>query len=113
MAIANGKLTKSLGNFENKQPNCTILFIFVFQSSFIDCVFSKIVDFDQLWTAFQQKLVKTCFLQNAQHFLSVYCPKLLLFFTVEAPLPRHRNFIKKDIFGLTALLGAAFDIGGH
>ncbi len=24
------KLTKSVGNFENKQPNCTILFIFVF-----------------------------------------------------------------------------------
>jgi hypothetical protein len=26
----NGKSTKSLGNFENKQPNCTLIFIFVF-----------------------------------------------------------------------------------
>jgi hypothetical protein len=51
------KSTKGLGNFENKQPNCTILFIFVYQLSFIGCILSKIVSLDQLWTAFQQKLV--------------------------------------------------------
>ncbi len=55
--IADSKLTKSIGNFENKQPNCTILFIFVYQLPFIDCILSKIVGFDQLWTAFHQKLV--------------------------------------------------------
>ncbi len=32
------------------------MFIFVFQLSFIDCILSKIVGFDQFWTAFQQKL---------------------------------------------------------
>ncbi len=48
------KSTKSLGNFESKQPNCTILFIFVFKLAFVDCVLSEIVGFDQLWTAFQQ-----------------------------------------------------------
>ncbi len=47
------KLTKSHSNFEIKQPNCTILFIFVCQLSFIDCILSKIVGFDQLWTAVQ------------------------------------------------------------
>ncbi len=52
-----GKPTKSFSNFEIKQPNFTILFIFVFKLSFIDCILSKIVGFDQLWTAFQQKLV--------------------------------------------------------
>ncbi len=51
------KLTKSLSNFENKQPKCTILFIFVSRLSFLDCILSKIVGFDQLWTALQQKLV--------------------------------------------------------
>ncbi len=55
-AIVDGKLIKSLRNFENKQPYCTILYIFVFQYSFIDCILSKIVGFDQLWIAFQQKL---------------------------------------------------------
>ncbi len=34
-----------------------LLFIFVFQLSFIDCTLSEILGFDQLWTAFQQKLV--------------------------------------------------------
>ncbi len=57
--IADEKLTKSHSNFENKQPNCTILFIFVLQLPFIDCILSKIVGFDQLWTAVQQKLVTT------------------------------------------------------
>ena len=83
--IVDRKLKKTR-NFENKQPNCTILFIFVFQLSFIDCILSKIVGFDQLWTAITTKIgdnqQKTCSLQNAQHFLSVYCPKLSLFFTV-------------------------------
>ncbi len=51
------KLTKSLGNFEIKQTNCTILFIFVFELSFIDCILFKIAGFDQLWTAVQSKLV--------------------------------------------------------
>ncbi len=45
------KIDKSLGNFENKQPNCTIVFILVFELSFIDCILSKIVGFDQLWMA--------------------------------------------------------------
>ncbi len=67
--IADGKLTKKLGNFEMKQPNCTILFIFVFELSFIDFILSKIVGFDQLWTTVQQKLVTADRkLQNAQYF---------------------------------------------
>ncbi len=57
--IADRKLTKSLINFEIKQPNCTILFIFVFELCFIDCILFKIVGFDQVWTAVQQKLVTT------------------------------------------------------
>ncbi len=57
MTIADRNLTKSLSNFEIKQPNCTILFIFVFELSFIDCTLSKIVGFDLFWTAVQQKLV--------------------------------------------------------
>ncbi len=77
-------MTKGLGNFENKQPNRTILFIFVFQLSVIDSILSKIVGFDQLWTAVQQKLVTAnrklvffempntfwCFIvQNCRYFL--------------------------------------------
>ncbi len=57
MTIADKKSTKSLSNFENKQPNCTVLFIFVFELSFIDCTLSKIVGFDQFCTAVEQKLV--------------------------------------------------------
>ncbi len=41
---------------KNKQPNYTILFIFVFKLAFIDCVLFKVVGFDQLWTEFKQKL---------------------------------------------------------
>ncbi len=52
-------MTKSLSNFEIKPPNCTILFIIVFELPFIDCILSKNVGFDQLWTAVQQKLVTT------------------------------------------------------
>ncbi len=55
--IVDGKTTKSLSNYENKQPNRTILFIFVFELPFNDYILSKIVGFDQLWTAFQQKFV--------------------------------------------------------
>jgi hypothetical protein len=55
--MADIESTKSLGNFENKQLSCTILFVNVFQLSFIDYILSKIVGFDQLWSAFQQKLV--------------------------------------------------------
>ncbi len=51
------KLTKSFSNFKIKQLNCTLMFIFVFEFSFIDCILSKMVGFDQLWTAVQQKLV--------------------------------------------------------
>ncbi len=50
--IADGKLTKSLGNYENKQPNCAMKFIFVFILAFIYYVLSKVEGFDQLWTAF-------------------------------------------------------------
>ena len=57
--FADGKSSKSLINFENKQPNCTILFSFVFGLSFIGCNLSKTVGFDQLWTDQQQKLVTT------------------------------------------------------
>jgi hypothetical protein len=57
MTIADGKLTKSLGNFENKQPNCTLLFFFVLSLSFIDCILSKSVGFGPLWMASQQKLM--------------------------------------------------------
>ncbi len=42
-----------------KKTNYTILLIFVFKLPFIDCILSEIVGFDQLWTAFQQKLVTT------------------------------------------------------
>ncbi len=62
---------------------CSFLF---FKLTFIDCVLSEIVSFDQLWTAFQQKLVtanrKLVFFKMPQHFWSVYCPKLSLNFTV-------------------------------
>jgi hypothetical protein len=53
LTIADKKLTKSLRNFENKQPNCSIMSIFVFQVPFIDCILSEIVSFDQLWTVLQ------------------------------------------------------------
>ncbi len=77
-------MTKSLGNFENKQPDCTLLFIFVFQLYFSDCILAKIVCLDQLLTAMQQKLLpanrKLVFfkmpstfcrftVQNCHHFL--------------------------------------------
>ncbi len=55
--IADKKSSKSLSRFEIKQPDCPMFFIFVFQLSFIDCILSKIVGFDQLWTIVQQKLV--------------------------------------------------------
>jgi hypothetical protein len=42
------KLAKSFYQFENRQPNGTLLFIFVFQLSFIDYILSEIVCFDQL-----------------------------------------------------------------
>jgi hypothetical protein len=37
---------------------------------------------DSIPTKIGDSQQKTCFLQNAEHFLSVYCPKLSLFFTV-------------------------------
>ncbi len=80
------KSTKSFGHSENKQPNCALLFMCVFQLSFIDCILPKNGVVDELWTTIQQKLLiankKACFLQNAQRCLSVYCPKLSLFLIV-------------------------------
>jgi hypothetical protein len=53
--MADEKLTKGLGIFDKKQPNCTILLIFVFYLSFMICILFKIVGFDQIWTVVQQK----------------------------------------------------------
>ncbi len=86
MTIADEKLTKSLDNFENKQPNCTILFIFLFQSSSIDCILSKIVGFDQLWTASEQKLVtanrKLVFLKTPNTLVSLLSKTVVMFYRV-------------------------------
>ncbi len=84
MTIVDRKLTKSLSNFEINN----LLLIFIFELSFIDCILSKIVGFDQLWTAVQQKLAtanrKLVFfkmpntfcqvtVQNCQYFLPCLC----------------------------------------
>ncbi len=89
--MADQKSTKSLDNFDNKQPNFSILFIFVFQFSFFDCILSKIVGFVRFWSTLDSNPTKigdsqqkTWYLEYAQHFLSVYCPKLSLFFTMIA-----------------------------
>ncbi len=95
-------LTKSLSRLESKQPNCTKLFIFIFQSSFIDCISSKIVSLDQLWSAVQQKLLtgnrKLVFfkkanifcwfiIQNCHYLLPCNCPKIYKW----VGLPRVKN----------------------
>ncbi len=86
MTIMDKKLTKSLGNFENKQPNCTILFIFVFKLSFVDCILSKIVGYDQFLTAFQQKLVtdnrKLVFLKMPDTFCHLLSKTVVIFYCV-------------------------------
>jgi hypothetical protein len=79
--IADEKSTKSLSNFENKQPKCTIMFIFVFSIAFVqNCRFLSTLA--SIPTKIGDRQQKTYFLQNAQHFLSVNCPKLSLFFTL-------------------------------
>ncbi len=42
LSIVDKKFTKRLSNFENKQPDCTILFIFVYELAFIGCILSKL-----------------------------------------------------------------------
>ncbi len=67
------KVDKSLSNFEIKQPNCTILFTFVFELSFIDSMLSKIVGFDQLWTAIQKN-----WWHPTENLFSSKCPTLFV-----------------------------------
>jgi hypothetical protein len=79
LTILDEKSTTSFRNFENNQPHYTLSLIFVFYClHFIqDCRFRSTLD-RNLWKIGDNQQ-KTCFLQNAQDFLSVYCSKLSWF----------------------------------
>jgi hypothetical protein len=86
LTIEEKQLTKNLSCFEKIQPHCKSSYIFVYFSSFIVCMVSKVIGFDQLWTTIQQKLAtanrKLLFLKvSLTLFVSLSC-KIIIFYRV-------------------------------